>query len=210
MKKPIHQSWKLGSCSSGTPSYLMKVSLSIKTTFDDEPAYEHINDEIFDAKPDSVKGINFHTAIKEYFKGKLVKFNKQRPEWKQFLKFAADHGFRPGDRNIEVEVAVKLAKEDDPKNENKYGEVDFRIKHDDGTYSIYEWKRSANTHPTKKRRRQLNKYRRAHEKNGGLNIKGMYLVCFHPELEDYTKVPINRDDVEKEDRETVDDEKLVA
>lgn len=116
--------------------------------------------------------------------------NHDTPEWKYFLKFVQDHPhmvpFRTETRVFDL--ARGLA-----------GSIDMIYKNDDGTLSIYDWKRSKeikkeNTWETAippflqhlpncnffHYSLQLNVYKSILELNYGVKVKDLFLVVLHP------------------------------
>ena len=99
------------------------------------------------------------------------------------------------------------------------GSIDMVFRHTDGTYLIYDWKRvkeikyedewsnkTSNTSCLKHLpdtnfwhySLQINTYRYVLEKNYGIQISGMYLVCLHPENPNKTYERIQVHDLRKE------------
>ena len=89
---------------------------------------------------------------------------------------------------------------------NLAGSIDMVFKNDDGSYSIYDWKRSKKIEKSSKYEfgkepldhlphcnfwhysLQLNTYKYILETKYNLNIKDMYLVVLHPNFKKYQKV----------------------
>lgn len=138
------------------------------------------------------QGTYMHKSIELFYNGNPVTDN-DTPEYRMFMDFHRDHADKLEAYRTEWEVydeEYKLA-----------GSIDmvFRNK-DDGTYSIYDWKR---TKEIKLRNPyggrgdfplhtyhdcnyvhyslQLNIYKRVLERNYGMRIRDMYLVCMHPD-----------------------------
>ena len=128
----------------------------------------------------------------------LIKYDKRYLdfgiEWTYFMKFVSDF---PELKPFRTEWTVyheefKLA-----------GSIDMVYENPDGTLSIYDWKRSAEINQVNawdKRALtkeidwmpdtnfwhysiQLNTYKLIIERNYGYTVRGMYLVCIHPELD---------------------------
>ena len=90
------------------------------------------------------------------------------------------------------------------------GSIDMLYKNPDGTFSIYDWKRSKEIIKTNRWNKyshtecishipdtnywhyclQLNTYKALLEKNYGYQIKDMYLVCLHPNHKSYQRIKV--------------------
>jgi hypothetical protein len=171
----------------------------------------------------SQTGTFLHKQIEDFFNGCFdgqlictVEYNgeyvkiKERvdisKEWSYFQNFKNNTLFTPFRTEWRVyDTDAKIA-----------GTIDFVCACSDGTYEIYDWKRSNKIDPKEHNRfqsglnglqhltdttyihycLQQNLYRYILEKNYGITIKRMNLVVLHPELNNYQIVPINRMDNE--------------
>lgn len=90
------------------------------------------------------------------------------------------------------------------------GSIDMLFKNNDGTYTIYDWKRCKEISKTAFKNKcsrtkcinhipdsnfwhyslQLNVYKRILELGYDMKISEMYLVCLHPEKENYEKIKV--------------------
>ena len=123
---------------------------------------------------------------------KIVDISK---EWRLFKAFDLEteyHPFRTEWRVFDTDAGIA-------------GTIDLLCSRDDGTYEIYDWKRSKRVDPFEKNNYanginglehltdtsfshyciQQNLYRYILEKNYGLKISRMHLVVLHPELAKY-------------------------
>ena len=127
-------------------------------------------------------------------------------EWSYFQNFSKDVHFQP----FRTEWSIYDAEA------HMAGTIDLICSCEDGTYEIYDWKRSYKVNPREKNRRanglkglghltdtayvhyclQQNLYRYMLEKNYGMRISRMNLVVLHPKLKQYEVVPIPRMDKE--------------
>lgn len=141
-------------------------------------------------------------CIVEYI-GEYIHMREQvniSKEWNYFLKFKEQTPFTPFRTEWRVfDADARIA-----------GTIDLVCACDDGTYEIYDWKRSNKINPFEHNRfqsglnglehltdttyihycLQQNLYRYILQKNYGINIKRMNLVVLHPELNDYEIVSI--------------------
>jgi hypothetical protein len=127
-------------------------------------------------------------------------------EWSYFKSFERNTPFQPFRTEWRVyDADARIA-----------GTLDFVCKGSDGTYEIYDWKRSNKIDPTERNRwtsglnglehladtsyshycLQQNLYRYMLEKNYGIKISRMNLVVLHPELPTYRVVPVPQMDKE--------------
>ncbi|MBQ7690716.1 MAG: PD-(D/E)XK nuclease family protein [Muribaculaceae bacterium] len=123
-------------------------------------------------------------------------------EWQYFCDFDRATTYRPFRTEWRVfDTAAGIA-----------GTIDLLCSRDDGTYEIYDWKRSNKIDPTQVNKfasglhglehltdttfthycLQQNLYRHILEKNYGLRIARMHLVVLHPALEGYRVVQVPR------------------
>ena len=72
------------------------------------------------------------------------------------------------------------------------GTVDMIFKNKDGTYSIYDWKRQVYFTEVDRKRYslQLNLYKKIIESKYNLKIKGLFLLCLHPNNSNYQIIVI--------------------
>ena len=139
------------------------------------------------------------------YNGKYLKLENQQSisrEWSYFLAFDKATQYTPFRTEWCVyDVETKIA-----------GTIDLVCSRNDGTYEIYDWKRSNKIDPTEVNRwanglkglehltdttyvhycLQQNLYRHILEKNYGIKISRMNLVVLHPELASYKIIPIPR------------------
>lgn len=137
------------------------------------------------------------------FKGNYVSLNETLDisrEWSYFKAFERNVAFKPFRTEWRVfDVDARVA-----------GTLDLVCACDDGTYEIYDWKRSNKVDPTERNRwanglnglehltdtsyihycLQQNLYRYILQKNYGIKISRMNLVVLHPELPTYRVVPV--------------------
>lgn len=175
--------------------------------------------EVWEAKGAvaSQAGTFLHKQIEDYLNGKsvpellcttsycgdYVKCNQTLDisrEWHYFKAFERDTAFVPFRTEWRVyDADTRMA-----------GTLDFVCKCSDGTYEIYDWKRSNKIDPLERNPwanglnglehltdtsynhycLQQNLYRYMLEKNYGLKVSRMNLVVLHPELNGYRVVPI--------------------
>lgn len=155
----------------------------------------------------SALGTQLHYDIECYYNKEPQK--NDTIEYEYFLKFAEDHKDLEAFRTEWMiwDKELKLA-----------GSIDMVFKNTDGTYSIYDWKRSkgiamtsgfnvfANTkcinhlpdtnywHYSL----QLNTYKFLLEKNYGITVKDLYLICLHPDNKNGNYQKIKAADLESE------------
>jgi hypothetical protein len=137
------------------------------------------------------------------YKGNYVKVAQAidiSREWSYFKAFERDVTFQPFRTEWRVfDADARMA-----------GTLDFVCKCSDGTYEIYDWKRSNKIDPNERNRwanglnglehltdtsyihycLQQNLYRYMLEKNYGIKVSRMNLVVLHPELPCYRVVAI--------------------
>lgn len=137
------------------------------------------------------------------YNGEYVKVNKTvdiSREWSYFKAFERNTPFKPFRTEWRVyDADARIA-----------GTLDFVCCCPDGTYEIYDWKRSNKIDPTERNLwanglnglehltdtsyshycLQQNLYRYMLQKNYGLKVSRMNLVVLHPELPTYRVVPI--------------------
>lgn len=165
----------------------------------------------------SQAGTFMHKQIEDYLNGKQVpdllcdvSFNGNfirhnevvdiSREWSYFKAFERSVSFTPFRTEWRVyDADARIA-----------GTLDFVCACEDGTYEIYDWKRSNKIDPTERNRwasglnglehltdtsyihycLQQNLYRYILQKNYGIKISRMNLVVLHPELPTYRVVPV--------------------
>ncbi len=149
-------------------------------------------------------GTDMHHDIECFYNGVNVDpIRKQSPEYKYFEKFAHDYRHLTAFRTewMIYDKELKFA-----------GSIDMVFKTPEGTYEIYDWKRSKEikmensySNATTACIRhlpdcnyyhyslQLNTYKALLEKNYGIKISGMYLVCLHPynSNKSYQRIKVN-------------------
>jgi len=139
----------------------------------------------------STAGTKMHYDIECFYNDMDVEIDEDCVEFDYFLRFERDHGEKLNPYRTEWMVwdkDLRLA-----------GSIDMIFEKDDGSLVIYDWKRckeikkdnrfeSAKTECVKHLPNsnywhyslQLNTYKYLLEKNYGKKVKGMYLVCLHP------------------------------
>lgn len=151
-------------------------------------------------------GTRLHRDIEYHLNGHPPTYTHNFVEWRQFRRFLAwmeSRGHVPFRTELTMSVpALRVC-----------GQADFVAKKADGTYVLYDWKRTASMKhdgkdpysdraapllpPWSHRRNtsrdkytiQLNLYRQF-IKSYGLEVTEMYLVCFHKDHEDFLLIPV--------------------
>lgn len=194
------------------------VGISLKKCFGNETEAAKLR-ESWDCKGAvaSQAGTFLHKQIEDYLNGKQVpdllcdvEFKGNyisckevldiSREWSYFKAFERNVPFNPFRTEWRVyDVEARIA-----------GTLDFVCECADGTYEIYDWKRSNKIDPTERNRwanglnglehltdtsyihycLQQNLYRYILQKNYGIKISRMNLVVLHPELPTYRVVPV--------------------
>lgn len=143
------------------------------------------------------------------YEGRFVKLREQidiSREWGYFKSFERNTEFVPFRTEWRIyDAEARIA-----------GTLDFVCECSDGTYEIYDWKRSNKIDPTERNKwanginglehltdtayihycLQQNLYRYMLQKNYGIKVSRMNLVVLHPELPTYRIVPIPKMDRE--------------
>lgn len=159
------------------------------------------NSKYFGMTPDEIKdsweqnrdqaaeaGTKMHFDIECSYNG--AEIHNESIEWEFFQKFHADHTHLKPYRTEWMiwDKELQFA-----------GSIDMVFENDDGTLSIYDWKRCKEIKKTNRWQSatteciahledcnfnhyslQLNTYKALLEKNYGVRIKDMFLVCMHP------------------------------
>jgi hypothetical protein len=175
--------------------------------------YGKTNDEIKEiwrknGEVSSASGTKMHFDI-ECFYNNITPQNDS-VEFKYFLKFH---------KKIKKMIAYRTEMIVWDKNLKLCGSIDMIYEHDDGMVSIYDWKRckKIKTKGFKNKTSkteiishlpdsnfwhyalQLNTYKYLLEKNYSKVVKGMYLICLHPNNENKNylkyKVPVLKDEI---------------
>lgn len=140
----------------------------------------------------TTKGTYMHKSIELFYNNEPITDN-DTPEYKMFMDFQADHKDTLEAYRTEWEVYDE--------DHKIAGSIDMVFRNlDDGTYSIYDWKRTKEiktrnafggrgSHPLTSFHDcnyvhyslQLNIYKRILETKYGKTIRDMYLVCMHPD-----------------------------
>lgn len=194
------------------------VGISLKKCFGNETEAAKLREE-WECKgaEASQAGTFMHKQIEDYLNGKqlpdlkcdisytgrFLSINKAvdiSREWNHFKAFERNVPFSPFRTEWRVfDVESRMA-----------GTLDLVCSCDDGTYEIYDWKRSNKIDPTERNRwangvngldhltdtsymhycLQQNLYRYILQKNYGIRISRMNLVVLHPELPTYRVVPV--------------------
>jgi PD-(D/E)XK nuclease superfamily len=148
-------------------------------------------------------GKSFHSMIEEWCNGmNPVPHHSVLPEWQQFMKFQQDEGLRPFRTEMQVwSEEHQLA-----------GTIDCLSSNDDGTFTLYDWKRSNDDlhrykcwnryltgplrhyHiPDNKRSHyclQLNLYRVLLQRYYQYSISHMFIVKFHHKQTQYHRISV--------------------
>lgn len=199
-------------------------NISLRKCFGDEVAAAKLREEWqAGGSLASQAGTHMHKQIEDYlnegkapemkcrvtFDGEYVHCDKTvdiGPEWRLFKAFDYETEYQPFRtewRVFDVEAGIA-------------GTIDLLCSCEDGTYEIYDWKRSKRVDPCEVNKFanginglehmtdtsyshyciQQNLYRYILEKNYGLKISRMHLVVLHPELARYNVVTVPRLDNE--------------
>jgi hypothetical protein len=179
-------------------------SMKSKSTWRDHELYGKTNDEIKNIWNDngqvaSMLGTQMHRAIELYYNNIEQEDHDilNTIEYKYFLNFVKDH---PNIIPYRTEWSIYHDEF------NIAGQIDLCSINDDGTYSIYDWKRSKKIdmcgyngkkaeEPFKyipdgnywKYTLQLNIYKYILESKYGLKVKDMYIIVCHPNNHNYHK-----------------------
>lgn len=157
----------------------------------------------------AAEGTRLHAAIESFYNHDGIEYDQNSKEWIYFLNFQKEHQLEP----FRTEMVLWS-------DEHKLGGmVDFIVKNKDGTYAIYDWKRSKT--PISKNEKhwgrmgsgplhnlgdnkfnryslQLNLYRELLEIYYGYHISAMHVVRFHPDAKNFQLVTIDRMEKETE------------
>ena len=139
-------------------------------------------------------GTQMHQNIEDYFNGKSV--TNDSVEWDYFLKFHTDNLYLKPYRTewVVYDETIKLA-----------GSIDMVTINDDGSLTIYDWKRSKGILKTNSFNKfainptiehipdsnfwhyslQLNVYKAILERKYNKTVKDLFLVCLHPNQKGY-------------------------
>lgn len=143
-------------------------------------------------------GTHMHKTIEQYYNGWSLEF-PNTPEFEQFMNFARDHDNKLIPYRTEWEIYDEF--------HDLAGSIDMVFQNvDDGSYSIYDWKRSKEIKLNNAYRKkgmgimseyddcnyvhysmQLNVYKNILERLYGLTIRDLFLVVCHPNAESYKK-----------------------
>jgi len=156
-----------------------------KPTWNENNPYFHMTDKEIEKKwsdigdESRIKGNELHKWIEDYMNGEPVG-PRDDPGWVLFLEFDQNHTHLTPWRTewmIYDENAL-LA-----------GRVDMVYKKEDGTFAIYDWKRSK--HYTKEEYiYQLNTYRTIIERNYDMVVSELRIVRLHPNWATYEVVNV--------------------
>ncbi len=155
----------------------------------------------------STKGTKMHLDIEGFYN--KIDVSNDSIEYGYFKKFHEDH------KDI-TPYRTELIVYD--KDLRMSGSVDFIVLNDDGTYDIYDWKRSRNISKTSPGGKfgnkdciehipdsnywhyslQLNTYKQIIQKNYNKKIRDMWLVCLHPDNDNKSYKKIKVVDLENE------------
>jgi hypothetical protein len=136
-------------------------------------------------------GTEMHKMFEDYYNGLPV--NTETLEYSYFEKFIADHAHMKPYRSewTVYDEDLKIS-----------GSIDMTFLNEDGTLSIYDWKRCKSIEKETLYRQyakapiqhipdtnfwhytlQLNTYKMLLERKYGFIVKDMFLICIHPELD---------------------------
>ena len=136
-------------------------------------------------------GTEMHKMFEDYYNGLPV--NESSLEYGYFQKFITDHQHMVPYRSewTVYDEDLKIS-----------GSIDMTFLNEDGTLSIYDWKRCKSIEKTTAYRQfakypiqhipdtnfwhytlQLNAYKMILERKYGFVVKDMFLICIHPELD---------------------------
>jgi hypothetical protein len=155
-------------------------------------------------------GTNMHYTIECYYNNEAIDENYKwynTDEYQQFLQFAEDY------KHLKPYRTEWLVYHEETKIK---GIIDMVFENEDGTLSIYDWKRTKGLTKYNKWQSaknpiehlpdtnywhyslQLNVYKRILEEKYRKNVKEMYLVCLYPEQGKYIreKVPSLPDEID--------------
>lgn len=157
------------------------------------------------AEKAATEGTKLHKAIEEYYKDDYVdlEYTKERKEWKHFIAFQGKHKLKA------FRTEMVLWSDDHLLG----GSIDMVVKNDDGTFSIFDWKRTkdavrkdehhwgrygdgplSSLPDTKyyKYSMQLNLYRELLQRYYGYTVKSMHIVRLHPDAASFELTDIDR------------------
>lgn len=145
-------------------------------------------------------GTYMHKTIEEYYNGWALS-HPDTPEFNMFLAFAEDHRSLVEAYRTEWEVYYEEF--------DLAGSIDMVFRNiDDGTYSIYDWKRTKEIKFSNKFSKgvgimkqyddcnymhyslQLNIYKYILETKYDMKIRDMFLVCIHHDYDKYKKIEV--------------------
>jgi len=145
-------------------------------------------------------GTNMHKTIEQYYNNWELE-HPDTPEFDMFLKFYEDHKLCLQAYRTEWEVYDE--------DHDLAGSIDMVFNNMDGTYSIYDWKRTKEIKMKNDWKKygldvmneyhdcnyihyslQLNIYKNILERKYDLQIRDMYLVCMHPNYKSYKKIEV--------------------
>jgi hypothetical protein len=164
------------------------------------------------AKEASGAGTALHLAIEMHHNGAehlIPEDIKETPEWKYFLNYWKDFGGELEPYRTEWEVFSEKHK--------LAGSIDMIYKKKDGTYAVYDWKRSKEIKTSNDFENgyapldhlpncnywiytlQLNVYKWFLETYYGLKITELCILIFHPDNKNYQRFRLNIMEAEVED-----------
>ena len=157
----------------------------------------------------STAGTKMHYDIECYYNDMEVEVEEDCVEWQYFEMFEEEWGQHMTPYRTEWMIwddKLKFA-----------GSIDMTFLNSDGTIEIYDWKRSVGIKKENQWQSaitpcidhlpdcnfyhyslQLNTYKALLEKNYGVKVGGMYLVCLHPNNENKSYQRIEVADLQKE------------
>jgi len=150
-------------------------------------------------------GTDMHKSIEDYYNGEIIQYNSF--EMKCFKEFVLDHPLVPYRTEWTIyDEELKIC-----------GSVDMTFINEDGSLSIYDWKRCKSMELQSDYNKyalypienipdtnywhytiQLNAYKTILERNYGFKVKELVLIAIHPELDKtYQKYIVPFIDIEK-------------
>uniref|UniRef100_A0A6C0DGQ4 PD-(D/E)XK endonuclease-like domain-containing protein n=1 Tax=viral metagenome TaxID=1070528 RepID=A0A6C0DGQ4_9ZZZZ len=163
-------------------------------------------------KEGSQAGTNLHLAIEQFLNEAPQLINPEilkTVEWTYFMRFWDKYKDQITPYRLEWEVWIEELK--------LAGSIDGVFKKTDGTYAIYDWKRSKDIKMENRYQSgfgpiahlphtnywhytiQLNIYRWILERYYGLVISEMFLVILHPNFKSFRRIEVNRLDEETDE-----------
>lgn len=151
-------------------------------------------------------GTRLHHDAEHHLNGHAPKYTQHHPEWRQFLEFV-DYLHAQNQTPFRTEITMSIP------SMLVCGQADFVARKEDGTYVLYDWKRTASIRqdgndlytkdapdmlpPWSHRKAtsrntygiQLNLYRQM-LMTYGVDVTEMYLVCIHKDFARFQLIPV--------------------